>query len=600
MKTVLFFVFVCMHLVSYNQSMKFNLCYNPFNYTSGLHNIFECNHEYFASGISLTDTMPYSIMILKIDSVGNYMSHIIGNQNHLYYGGLNENTIQVGNIMFQTILREDYSDSIYGNSILINKYSEYDTLWSREIYKDSFTVQTLGLTHLDNFLYAIGTKAFNVDDADHYDAILFKIDSMGNNVWMKNYGGNRMELATKIISTYDNNLLFTARTSSLASANFTGQWIVYKVDTSGTILWEKNYGNSILDDKLPHGLIETTDSCYLITGSYAIEKPDASERLRARILKIDRIGNVVWDRLYGYKTPYTYASILEEKVNNNLICIINDGPTAVNGYEGIYNPFILELTPTGDIKWHRRYIFNGKPEVYASVINSFDFTTDGGYIFAGYGIDTDSVPSQRSWVIKTDSLGFDGTYYQGDTTLWITLATDSVCYGDSAKLVFHLTGKSAPYSIQLSNGNIKNEIYYSPYFESYAYDSLYFYPADSDAYYSFSATVTDPWGNTVTDNFTVWVEGCSTGVYDTKFEYEKVEIYPNPATTELHVKVRGVIEDTYTITMYDMQGKSVDIITTKKTETMIDISKYPQGVYWVKVLGNNIVRSEKVVKLIYD
>jgi hypothetical protein len=92
-----------------------------------------------------------------------------------------------------------------------------------------------------------------------------------------------------------------------------------------------------------------------------------------------------------------------------------------------------------------------------SVLNSFDFTNDGGYIFAGFGTDYDSVPSQRSWVIKTDSLGFDGTYYNGDTTLNVSLEKDTVCYNDSVLLTFHITGKSAPYGITLSNNNKKKQ-----------------------------------------------------------------------------------------------------------------------------------------------
>jgi PKD repeat protein len=89
----------------------------------------------------------------------------------------------------------------------------------------------------------------------------------------------------------------------------------------------------------------------------------------------------------------------------------------------------------------------------------------------------------------------------------------------------------------------------------------------------------------------------STAIESNAFHKNNIFIFPNPATTELHIKVRGVIEDSYTISMYDTQGKTVDIITTKEQETVIDISKYQQGIYWVRVLGNNIIRSEKIFKL---
>ncbi|MEM4271211.1 MAG: SMC family ATPase [Candidatus Pacearchaeota archaeon] len=54
------------------------------------------------------------------------------------------------------------------------------------------------------------------------------------------------------------------------------------------------------------------------------------------------------------------------------------------------------------------------------------------------------------------------------------------------------------------------------------------------------------------------------------------------------------------IDKYKRIEENVDIITTKEQETLIDISKYRQGVYWVRVLGNNIVRSEKVIILKND
>lgn len=89
----------------------------------------------------------------------------------------------------------------------------------------------------------------------------------------------------------------------------------------------------------------------------------------------------------------------------------------------------------------------------------------------------------------------------------------------------------------------------------------------------------------------------STEIESNTFHKNNIDIYPNPATTELHIKINGVIEDIYTITMHDTQGKTVDIITTKEQETVIDISKYQQGIYWIRVLGNNIVRSEKIIKI---
>jgi hypothetical protein len=448
-----------------------------------------------------------------------------------------------------------------------------------------------------------------VADADHYDIIVAKSDSLGNLIWIRNYGGFRMDIGYKIIETYDSKLLVSGKTSSLLSANYTQQWLIVKLDTNGNIMWQKDFGHPEYRDFSPIGLIETSDTSYIVTGSLAIEMPDASERLRGRILKTDRNGNIVWDRLYGYKTPYTYASIIKEKNNGDLICIFNDGPTAENGYAGIYNPFILELSSKGDIKWFRKYLFNNKEDVFISVLNSFDFTPDGGYIFAGYGTDTDSVPSQRSWVIKTDSHGFDGTFWQGDSTLGVSMVNDTVCYSDSVLVHFHITGKSAPYSLLLSNGNSSDSIFYSPYFEPYAFDSLYIYPTDSNLWHSFSATVTDPWGNTVTENFSVFVDGCGTNIDELYGDSIIFNIYPNPSDGNFYAEVscqRGSQGLTQSQTLTGKRGVEIKIsglnghhkttIPVVSEKTLINTTGWAKGTYVCNLIINGkVVRSEKLV-----
>ena len=46
-----------------------------------------------------------------------------------------------------------------------------------------------------------------------------------------------------------------------------------------------------------------------------------------------------------------------------------------------------------------------------------------------------------------------------------------------------------------------------------------------------------------------------------------------------------------------MQGKQIKQIKTKQNENVIDISELQQGVYSVRVLGNSINVSERMVKL---
>ena len=58
-----------------------------------------------------------------------------------------------------------------------------------------------------------------------------------------------------------------------------------------------------------------------------------------------------------------------------------------------------------------------------------------------------------------------------------------------------------------------------------------------------------------------------------------------------------MVQTTVAITIYNMQGKQIKQIKTKQNENVIDISELQQGVYSVRVLGNSINVSERMVKL---
>jgi|GEM_PF-2766788 len=78
---------------------------------------------------------------------------------------------------------------------------------------------------------------------------------------------------------------------------------------------------------------------------------------------------------------------------------------------------------------------------------------------------------------------------------------------------------------------------------------------------------------------------------------ESIEVFPNPANTELRLR-QGFREkpDEYNVTIYNMQGKAVKNYTAKFPETILDISQLLPGVYCLKIQGNGVCRTERVVK----
>ena len=590
-RIIFFFLSVSVYMVN-GQTIRFNKSYVPIgNDYSAIYNIVTKN-GYLCYGTSQY-LYPQSLLSFRIDSLGNIqIAKIYGDTNIVNFCEDGESIIRNDYNPYLIALRKDYNYNPYIKKIILYKFLNTDTIYTHIIQADTMTFATLNNCMADSFFYSIGTKAYGTDDADHYDVVLLKSDMLGNLIWEKHYGGSSMDIGYKITNTYDNKIIIGANRCGYYTGNnpyYTNdcQWWIVKMDAAGNVIWSKDFGNPDVRDGQPRGLIETADSNYIITGSYAVSMYGSAEMLRGRILKLNPYGNVVWDKLYGSITPYTYASIIKRKNNNDLICIFNDGPTPENGYAEIYNPFVLCLTPTGDIKWFRSYYFNQDPLVDASVLNSFDFTSDGGYIFAGYGVDYDSVPAQRSWVIKTDSLGFDGvTDFSADTAYRIELSLDT-CYGDTGLVITHTYGITAPYTITYTGFAVHDSLYYSPLYEPYISDTLILTSSmltGNDSIITIPCTVTDGLGRVLHDTLTVNV-GCLVSSINTLPAENGIRIYPNPAISNLTVEITNDKLRITNIEIVDLTGKRLlsKKYKVKSSKYRVDIGNLPTGIYFVKV-----------------
>ncbi|RTY86619.1 T9SS type B sorting domain-containing protein [Flavobacterium sp. GT3R68] len=102
------------------------------------------------------------------------------------------------------------------------------------------------------------------------DAWLIKIDGNGQILWQKTIGGNGSEHNPKIINTIDNGYVLIMISGSGISGYKTealrggsDYWIV-KLDSSGTVQWDKDLGGSLYDDA--KSIVQTNDGGYIGIG----------------------------------------------------------------------------------------------------------------------------------------------------------------------------------------------------------------------------------------------------------------------------------------------------------------------------------------------
>ncbi len=78
-----------------------------------------------------------------------------------------------------------------------------------------------------------------------------------------------------------------------------------------------------------------------------------------------------------------------------------------------------------------------------------------------------------------------------------------------------------------------------------------------------------------------------------EIQAESLNVYPNPVTTNLTVKHIETIDE---LKIFDVQGKMCLYLSPKKENVDIDMSLFPAGIYFLRIVSDKKVNTNKVIK----
>lgn len=215
---------------------------------------------------------------------------------------------------------------------------------------------------------------------------VIKTDENGNIEWEKSLGGTGQETINCIRQTSDGGYIAAGKTSStdggLSSNGSDDYWIV-KLDASGDIEWQKSMGGSLYDRAT--SVAQAKDGGYIVAGYAFSEDGDVSinyGNIDCWVIKLDAHGELQWERNYGGSDFDTAAEIQTTDDGGYLMfgtTISND--LDVNSNNGAPSSYwLVKLNSDGDIQWEKTY---GGSCCWSNP-HSFDQTSDGGVVLAGY------------------------------------------------------------------------------------------------------------------------------------------------------------------------------------------------------------------------
>lgn len=118
------------------------------------------------------------------------------------------------------------------------------------------------------------------------DFFFVRTDSMGEAIWQKSYGFGDDEVGTSVLPTPEGGYLLAGSTNSFLPKDYNA--LVFKIDSLGTVLWHNRYGSG--GDESCDFLGSASDGGYFL-GGHRLE----SGIRHPWILKIDPVGKQTWE-----------------------------------------------------------------------------------------------------------------------------------------------------------------------------------------------------------------------------------------------------------------------------------------------------------------
>ncbi len=222
------------------------------------------------------------------------------------------------------------------------------------------------------YLIAGEIRTIYAGDSDMY---IVKTNGVGDILWTKQYGGVKPEYPNSMVATDDGGFLICGYTASYGAGS-NDAWIV-KLNSSGDMVWNKTYGGPGNDEGKE--IIRASDGNYVFVGR---SNYSGGANYDGFLKKIDPAGNEIWTKYYGGSAYETLRS-LKQCSDGGFIAI---GQTFTYGNGSPGDIYLVRTTPGGDMTWYKTYggaMEDDGNFVLANNDGSFTFTSETTSFGAG-------------------------------------------------------------------------------------------------------------------------------------------------------------------------------------------------------------------------
>lgn len=256
----------------------------------------------------------------------------------------------------------------------------------------------------DSSYTIVGSSSSFVDGPSQ--AFILRIDSLGERIWSKSYGGTESDGAKKVLYREGEGYWVAGYTNSFGGNDF--DFYLFKTNEDGDLEWEKSYGGNGWERV--YDATFTRDTCIVMVGETS---SNALNDQQTFIVKTDQFGDTLWTQTFGIHGE-DYATSIEP---------VSDSTFAIAGVASVQDSleskaFIMYMHEDGTVYWEKTYGDHGGYWFNDVHFYNGEFYAAGGtQSIVSNGLDSYLARIDFNGVIQYQSApGFDGDhYFQGFT-----------------------------------------------------------------------------------------------------------------------------------------------------------------------------------------
>jgi hypothetical protein len=176
-----------------------------------------------------------------------------------------------------------------------------------------------------------------------------------------NFGyANDGDIFLKILIDNENNIYLIGWVAMHSSSN--GDVKVVKCDKWGNLIWKKNYGGSKIENGF-NASFDSQNNIVISGNSYSFSSPSSisgNTWTDGYLLCIDTTGNMLWQKNYAYNNDNTLAETFQSisKTKTGFICAdyLNDETIIQNDPNYNYEALLYMVNDTGKVLWQKRFL----------------------------------------------------------------------------------------------------------------------------------------------------------------------------------------------------------------------------------------------------